>query len=114
MNIQEEQRRGCVDSIVVGLTKTSDFRLRKAKQYPDDHRNAAASESLKIMAKNASQLSDESWRLLQLYYAPDSKDWRDAICQATKDIGFSNKSRSVAYFIQRLIRILSQPTSVAA
>ncbi|THD68442.1 MAG: hypothetical protein E7813_10460 [Bradyrhizobium sp.] len=47
MNFEEDHRRACVESIVVGLTKTSDFRSRKAKQYPDDPRNARAAETLK-------------------------------------------------------------------
>jgi hypothetical protein len=103
MNFQEELRRDCVESIVVGLTKTSDFRLRKATQYPDDKRNAAASASLKKLAHNATDLSDSEWQLLQLFFDPKSKTWQDAICQATKDVGFSNRSRSFPYFIRCLI-----------
>jgi hypothetical protein len=106
MKIEEEQRRDCVDSIVVGLTKTSDFRSRKAKQYPDDPRNARASESLLKLANDATELSDPEWELLQLFYDPESKCWQDAICQATKDVGFSNRSKSFPYFIRSLIALL--------
>jgi hypothetical protein len=104
----EEERNGCIESIVYGLTKTSDFRTRKAKQYPDDLRNSRAAESLKKLANDATELTDESWELLQLFYDPDSKCWRDAICQATKDVGFSNKSRSFPFFIRSLIGLLPQ------
>jgi hypothetical protein len=102
----EEERSGCIESIVYGLTKTSDFRNRKAKQYPEDLRNARAAESLKLLAKDAIKLTDEQWGLLQPLYDPDSKGWRDAICQATKDVGFSNKSTSLAFFLRSLIGLL--------
>jgi hypothetical protein len=110
MNIEEE-RQGCTDSIVYGLTKTSEFRARKAKEYPQDLRNARAVETLKQLAKNAAELSADFWEILQHHYNPDSREWQDAVSQATKDVGFSNKSKSYAYFIQRLIRIVSQSSS---
>jgi hypothetical protein len=103
---QEEQRRDCVDSIVLGLNKTGAFRARKANQYPDDPRNSRAIESLKKLANDADNLSDDEWSLLQLFYDPGSTIWRDAISQATKDVGFSNKSKSFPFFIRSLIRLL--------
>jgi hypothetical protein len=111
--IEEEQRRDCVDSIIFGLNRTSDFRARKANQYPDDPRNARASESLKKLAKDADDLSNDEWKLLQLFYDPDSATWRDAICQATKNVGFSNKSKSFPFFIRSLIGLLPHHTVVA-
>jgi len=112
MNI--EQQDSCIDSIVSGLMRTGEFRGRKAKQY-DDPRNAQAVESLKILAKNAIENGQDYWDLLQPFYdGPDSRDWQDAISQATKEIGFANKSRSLAFFMQRLVRQLSQSSSIAA
>jgi hypothetical protein len=113
MNI-EEDRQGCTDSIVYGLTKTSEFRTRKAKDYPHDLRNAAAAATLKQLAKSAAELSPDFWNLLQHHYIPDSREWQNAVSQATKDVGFANQSKSYAFFIQRLIRIMSQSSSVAA
>jgi hypothetical protein len=86
MNIEEE-RQGCTDSIVYGLTKTSEFRARKAKEYPQDLRNARAVETLKQLAKNAAELSADFWEMLRHHYNPDSKEWQDAVSQATKDVG---------------------------
>jgi hypothetical protein len=45
--IEEEQRRDCVDSIILGLNRTSEFRARKAIEYHDDARNARASLALR-------------------------------------------------------------------
>jgi hypothetical protein len=69
----EEARRDCVESIVHDLTRTSEFRTRKFKQYPDDSRNLRAAESLILLAKNATELPDEYWERLQPLYDPDSK-----------------------------------------
>jgi hypothetical protein len=110
----EEDRRDCVDSIVFGLNKTSEFRARKAKQYPEDPRNARAAETLKKLANDATEVTDDLWKLLQLFYDPDSTTWRDAICQATKDVGFSNRSRDFQFFIRSLIGHLPHHQSVAA
>jgi hypothetical protein len=52
MNI--EQQDSCIDSIVHTLTRTSEFRARKAKQY-DDPRNSEAVLTLTLLATIASQ-----------------------------------------------------------
>jgi hypothetical protein len=108
----EEERSECRESIVSALTKTSAFRSRKAKQYPDDNRNATAAASLMKLANDATELTDDSWELLQLFYDPESKCWQDAICQATKNVGFSNKSKSFPYFIRSLIALLPHHQAV--
>jgi hypothetical protein len=78
MNIEEE-RQACTDSIVYGLTKTSEFRARKAKEYPQDLRNVRAVETLKQLAKNAAELSADFWEMLRHHYNPDSKEWQPTI-----------------------------------
>jgi hypothetical protein len=116
--LEEEQRRDCVESIFAGLTRTSAFRSRKAKQYSDDPRNARAADTCLKLANDATGVTDSEWELLQLFYEPESRSWQDAICQATKDIGFSNKSKSFPFFIKSLIALLphnqtpSQPVAV--
>jgi hypothetical protein len=112
--INDEERSGCNESIIRGLLTTSAFRMRKAKQYPEDLRNARAAASLKHLANDAADYVDDSWKMLQNYYHPDSEAWRDAICQATKDVGFSNTSRSFPYFLTKLVGLLSQSQSVVA
>jgi hypothetical protein len=109
----EEKRNDCFEYIVNDLTRTSEFRARKFKQYPDDSRNLRASESLKLLAKNATGIPDEYWENLQPLYDPDSKVWRDALCRATKDIGFSNKSNNFNFFLRNLISLLPQSQAVA-
>jgi hypothetical protein len=110
----EEERRECGETIVSALIMTGDFRLRKAKEYPDDKRNATAAASLHKLANDATELADSEWELLQLFYDPQSKCWRDAICQATKNVGFSNKSKSFSFFVRSLIALLPHQQSVAA
>jgi hypothetical protein len=112
--IIEDERNGCIDSIINSLTKTSAFRTRKASQYPDDPRNAKAAGALTGLANDAAEHVDGAWTMLQHYYQPDSKAWRDALCLATKDVGFSNKSRSFPYFLTRLVSLLAQLQNVAA
>jgi len=112
--IEDELRRECTDYIFQGLTKTRRFRLQKAKQYPDDGRNEIAAASLLKLANDATELTDESWKLLQLFYDPDSRIWQDAICQATKNVGFSNKSKSFPFFVRNLIVLLQHQQSAVA
>jgi hypothetical protein len=97
MNVEEEQRRDCVESIFTGLTKTSAFRSRKAIQYPDDGRNVRAADSLLKLANDPTEVTDSEW---QFCNDPESKCWQDAICQATKDVGISNKSRNFPYLFE--------------
>jgi hypothetical protein len=109
----DDLRDDCLQNIITALTRTSGFRWRKARQYPDDPRNMRASDSCKFIANNATELPLEYWERLQALYDPDSKGWRDAICQATNNIGFSNKSNSFSFFLRNLISLLPQ-NSVAA
>ena len=109
----DDLRDDCLQNIITALTRTSGFRWRKARQYPDDPRNMRASDSCKLIANNATELPLEYWEKLQALYDPDSKGWRDAIGQATNNIGFSNKSNSFSFFLRNLISLLPQ-NSVAA
>jgi hypothetical protein len=108
----EHLRNDCLQNILASLIRTSGFRWRKAKQYPDDPRNLRASESLKLMASNATELPDEYWEKLESLYVPESDGWRNALNQATNNVGFSNRSNSFAFFLRSLVELL--PTSVAA
>ena len=109
----EDLRDDCFQNILTALFRTSGFRWRKAKQYPDDPRNMRASEACKLMATNAAELPDDCWEILESLYDPDSKGWRDALCQATNNVGFSNKSNSFSFFLRNLISLLPQPQVVA-
>jgi hypothetical protein len=109
----EEDCQACTDSIVLGLLRTSEFRTRKANQY-DDPRNEKAAETLKQLAKIAAERNADFWNLLQAYYNPDSREWQNAVSLATRDVGFSNKSKSYAFFVQRLVHIASQSSSSIA
>ena len=111
--MNEEQRRDCVEAIYTGLCKTSAFRLRKSKQYPDDPRNLRAAETLSKLANDATGLTESDWQLLELFYDPESKSWQDALCQATKDISFSNRSKSFPFFIRSLIAYLPHHQTAA-
>jgi hypothetical protein len=103
MNI--EQQDSCIDSIVHALTRTSEF-------HP---RNSEAVLTLTLLATIASQRGQDYWQLLQPFYVgPDSSDWLEALSLETKAVGFSNRSRSLAFFMQRLVRQLSQSSSFAA
>jgi hypothetical protein len=106
-----EKQNGCIDSIVNALTRTCEVRSRKAAQY-DDPRSVKAEASLKRLAMTAAESGQDFWHKLQPYYDdPDSKNWQDALFLATKEIGFKNHSKSLPFFMTRLIRHLAAPTS---
>jgi hypothetical protein len=109
--INDEERSDCNESIIRGLLTNQRIPNAQSQTIP---RNARAAASLKHLANDAVDYVDDSWKMLQSYYQPDSEAWRDAICQATKDVGFSNMSRSFPYFLTKLVGLFSQSNSFAA
>jgi hypothetical protein len=100
-----------IDSIVNALEQAAEFRGRKASQYPDK-RNAKAEVSLKILATKATESGHDFLHKLQGYY--DGPGWQAAISLAVGEVGFKNHSRSLPFFVTRLMLHLSKPASVAA
>jgi hypothetical protein len=110
--MNESLRDDCLMNIRAALARTSAFRWRKAKQWPDDPRNLLASSWLKTIMNNSTELSDQYWEKLESVYIPDSDSWRIALNQAANNVGFSNKSNNFSFFLRDLVGLL--PTSVAA
>jgi len=94
-----------IDSIVNALEHAAEFRGRKASQYPDK-RNIKAQASLKILATRATESGDDFLQKLRPYF--DSPGWQAAVSLAVGEVGFKNHSRSLPFFISRLVRHLSQ------
>jgi hypothetical protein len=111
--MNESLRDDCLMNIRAALARTSAFRWRKAKQWPDDPRNLLASSWLKTIMNNSTELSDQYWEKLEPVYIPDSDSWRIALNQAANNVGFSNKSNNFSFFLRDLVGLLPSQ-SVAA
>jgi hypothetical protein len=109
----ESLRDDCLMNIRAALARTSAFRWRKAKQWPDDSRNLQASSSLKTMMNNSTEIPDQYWEKLESLYFPESDGWREALNQAANNVGFSNRSNGFAFFLRDLVELLPSQ-SVAA
>jgi len=105
--ILEPEKQDCAESISHRLIKTKVWRETLSAQYPDDPRNFRAIEALTILAKDATNLSDESWSLLKDQYDWDSGRWREAVSLAARQVGFRNRSSSFPHFLRTLIGALS-------
>ena len=107
MNLETE-KDDCVQSIIVGATRTADWRDKMLEKY-GDQRNGWASKALRKIAVDAENLDDESWRKLQPYFASD--DWREGVSEAARRVGFAHRSKSLPFFVKTIVSVLSQPVA---
>jgi hypothetical protein len=105
------EKSDCTDSIIFGLTLTSNWRKKLAIKFSSDRRNLKAAECLAAIAIEAAELNDADWALLQPYYGFDSKPWREALSVATRHVGFQHKIKDFSSFVDCLLDVLSQPVA---
>jgi hypothetical protein len=110
--IIEKEKFDCTESLTAGLLKGSRWREKLADQYPLDTRNAKAAKMLAKLADETPTLSDSYWQLLKPYFNSDPIRWRDALSNASRQVGFSYGKTGFPYFVRGLISILNE--SVAA
>jgi len=108
--IIEKEKSDCTESLFAGIIKASRWRLKLMDQYPD-FRNEQAAKKLTILAEETATLSDEYWLLLKPYFNSDPKRWRDALSQATRQVGFLYKKVSFPFFVRMLIGLLANPAA---
>jgi hypothetical protein len=103
------QKENYVGSFIEILTRTANWRDKVFDRY-EDERNAWASKALRKIAADAENLSDDLWTKIQPHLGSD--DWRDIVSQTAKQVGFSHSSKSLPFFITKLVRAMSQPVAV--
>jgi len=106
----QNEKDNCVDSIIRVLEGTAAWRKIVAFRHPEDTRNQRAIERLSQLAKDAANLSDEQWSLLEPAYS--SAKWRDALSLVARQVGFHHRAASLDTFVMVLANQLS--ISVAA
>jgi hypothetical protein len=112
-NMIENEKVDCIDALVFGLNRTSQWRQKMAARYPSDPRNARAAECLSRLAIEAAGLSDGAWLLLQPHCGWANERWREAISQAARAAGFQHKIKDLPSFVNHLLDVLSQPRVAA-
>jgi hypothetical protein len=103
------QKEDCVFSLIEILTRTANWRDKVFDRYNDPRANWG-SKALRKIAADTENLNDDLWSKLQPHLSSD--DWRDSVSQAAKQVGFSHRSKSLPFFITKLVRDMSQPVAV--
>jgi hypothetical protein len=102
----EKEKSDCIESLFTGLTKASRWRRKLVDQYTDP-RNAHAAKVLAKLADEAPSLSDAYWEVLKPHFHSNPARWREALSQATRQVGFVHKKTSFPFFVRNLIGLLS-------
>jgi hypothetical protein len=108
-----DNKSECVDSIVRMLERTSEWRRAISPNF-NDPRIARAADTLDKLAVDASAMTDEQFFLLEDYFAWNSLQWRNALSQTARQIGFHNRSKDFGAFVRALAHELSLLSRVAA
>jgi hypothetical protein len=106
-------KEDCAVSLKGCLLRTKKWRDGLQIKFPNDLRNGRAAETLERFANEATDLSGEAWAELKPFFNWTSGAWSDAVSQTARLVEFRNVN-TFPIFIKILVRILSQPTSVAA
>lgn len=106
-------KNDCIESIARVLERTSTWRKALTANFPDDPRNMRAAGMLDRLASDVANLTDEQWSDLKLHFSWASPAWRDALSNATRQVGFHHRAKDLNSFVQALVQQLSL-SSVAA
>ncbi len=111
MNLNNEDKLDCAESIIRAAERTASWRKTIAPNF-NDERNVKAAVTLEKLAVDAAGLTDEHWQVLKPHYAWSSQIFRDALFNATRQIGFAHKSRGLDSFVRLVVRQLSSNVAV--
>jgi hypothetical protein len=103
----------CIDSIVRVLERTAVWRRSISANF-NDPRNVRAAETLERLAIDAAGMTDDQFICLKPHFDWASMSWRNAISQASRQIGFFNRSKDFGAFVRALAHELSLSSRVAA
>ncbi|SHN83827.1 hypothetical protein [Bradyrhizobium erythrophlei] len=111
--MNSETKQDCIESIVRVLERTALWRKSIAANY-NDNRNIRAAQTLDKLAVDAAKMTDDDFMLLKDHFDWNSMVWRNAVNQATRQIGFFNRSSNFGAFVRALVHELSLSSRVAA
>jgi hypothetical protein len=101
-----DNKSECADSIVRMAERTSAWRGAISPNF-NDPRNIRAAETLDKLAVDAIAMTDDQFLLLKDHFDWDSLLWRNALSQASRQIGFHNRSKDFGAFVRALAHELS-------
>jgi hypothetical protein len=99
-------KQDCIESIARILESTSAWRRKKAAEWPADQRNEKAAEMLDQLAKDCASLTDEHWNEFTPHFGWSSQNWREAVVQAAKMVGFAHRGKTFESFVRTVVRQL--------
>jgi hypothetical protein len=109
----KNSKENLIHEVTASLRRTAVWRRQLQARYPTDARNVQAAAKLDQLADEMSDLSDDAWAELSPHYDWCSGRWSDAVSMASRHVFFHNVETLPA-FIDDLVSILSQTSSVAA
>jgi hypothetical protein len=98
----------CCWSLSAALVKGIKFRHKVGDQY-NDPRNARAEVQLAKLADDAPTLSDSCWKRLQPHFETRPKQWREALSETVRMVGFKNMIEDFESFADALLDVLNEP-----
>jgi hypothetical protein len=111
--MNDENKNDCIDSIVRVLERTEAWRKGISANF-NDPRNLRAAETLNKLAADAAGMTEEQYLSLKEFFDWESLSWRNAVSQATRQVGFHNRSKDFGAFVRSLVHELSLASRVAA
>jgi len=108
----KNSKENMIHDVTASLRRTASWRRELCRKF-NDHRNELAAKTLEELANVAPAVSDDYWSELLPYYDLNFSTWADAVSQASRHVEFRN-IKTFAGFVDDLVSILSQPSSVAA
>jgi hypothetical protein len=107
VNMIDNSKQNCIDSLSGSLTRTANWRRTLQSKYPNDPRTGRAADRLCQLASETDNLTDKAWSELAPYYSWASEKWSEAVSQASRYVGFRGVNTLPA-FVDALVGILSE------
>ena len=96
----------CIEAIVRAFERTAVWRKSICANYRDN-RNIRAADMLDKLAIDAAKMTDDEFLLLKDQFSWSSMAWRTALNNATRQVGFYNRSKDFGSFVKALVHELS-------
>jgi hypothetical protein len=104
-------KQSCADFMCGSLDHSATWRRVLQEKYPHDDRNGRAAGILDSIADETPDLADEDWLRLRPYFRWDSPVFKNAVSQASRDVAFKTRIRTLHDFVSRVVGILSAPVT---
>jgi hypothetical protein len=104
----------CIRNIYGSFVRSSKWRAGLAERFKNDPRNKRAADTLDRLSLEIKYFTDEQWQALQPFYSWDSAIWAESVSNAARQVEFRHDVTTLPEFLQTLLTILEEHTSLGA